>query len=205
MSRPPLEMADIVRCAGHAFLEPAVSGSTGNTEKCCWPSRAVAPPRWADIAIAVPAADIRPGSRTTPAETGIAHGARATRACAGSRRVNENCCPPAMSMPSSLCRGNWPRSLYRTSGSSITCSFTPVPRRCVRLLATLDILEPRSVSSACSTPGISDCSFIPISTVSLPPAASHQISQMDLRPAFLLPAHRRAQPCLPRQVRRRTP
>jgi integrase/recombinase XerD len=28
--------------------------------------------------------------------------------------------------------------------------------------------------------------------------------RLDLRPAFLLPSHRRAQPCLPRQVRRRT-
>jgi catechol 2,3-dioxygenase-like lactoylglutathione lyase family enzyme len=73
------------------LLNTVASGSTGNTEKCWWPSRVAAPPRWVDIAIAAPAADIPPPSHTTRAETGIARGARATRACAGSRRVNGNC------------------------------------------------------------------------------------------------------------------
>jgi hypothetical protein len=73
------------------LLNTVASGSTGNTEKCCWPSRVAAPPRWVDIAIAASAADIPPPSHTTRAETGIARGARATRACAGSRRVNGNC------------------------------------------------------------------------------------------------------------------
>jgi hypothetical protein len=49
------------------------------------------------------------------AETGIVHDARATRACAGFRRVNGNSYPLAMSMPSSLCRENWPRSHCKTN------------------------------------------------------------------------------------------
>src|ERR1035438_6665610 len=99
-------------------------------------------------------------SPTTRAEIAIAHGARATRACAGSRRANGNCCPLAMSMRFSLCRGNWHRSRYRTSGSSTTCFFTQAPRPCLRSLAIPGILEPRSASSACSIAGISACSFI---------------------------------------------
>src|ERR1017187_8627250 len=118
-----------------------------------------------------PAADIRLPSPTTRAEIAIAHGARATRACAGSRRANGNCCPLAMSMRFSLYRGNWHRSRYRTSGSSTTCSFTPAPRPCLRSPAIRGILEPRSASSACSIAGISACSFILISTAYLPQAA----------------------------------
>jgi hypothetical protein len=51
--------------------------------------RAAAPPRWADIAIAAPAADIQLPSLTTHAEIAIARDARATRADAGSRRERE--------------------------------------------------------------------------------------------------------------------
>jgi hypothetical protein len=59
------------------LLNAAASGSTGSTEKCCWPSCAAAPPLWAVIATAVQAADIQLPSPTTRAETGIVHGARA--------------------------------------------------------------------------------------------------------------------------------
>jgi hypothetical protein len=121
-------------------------------------------------------------SPTTRAETGIAQDARATRADAGSRRANGNCCPLAMSTPSSLCRGNWPRSHCRTSGSSTTCSFTRALRPCLKSLAIHGISEPRSASSACSTAGISACSFILISTASLPPAVSLRITQAGSPP-----------------------
>src|ERR1022692_3323709 len=110
----------------------AAGGSTGNTRRCCSPSRAAAPPRSVGIATAAPAADIRLPSPTTRAEIAIAHGARATRACAGSRRASGSFCPLAMSMRFSLCRGNWHRSRYRTSGSSTTCSYTPALRPCLR-------------------------------------------------------------------------
>jgi hypothetical protein len=62
------------------------------------------------------------------------------------------------------------------------CSFTPVPRRCWRLLATRDILELISASSACFTPGISVCSFILISIERLPPAASLRIMRAGSPP-----------------------
>ena len=68
-------------------LNAAAGGSTGSTKKCCWPSCAAAPPRWAGIAIGAPAADTRPPSPTTRAATGIAQDARATRADAGFSRV----------------------------------------------------------------------------------------------------------------------
>src|SRR5271163_3172875 len=100
------------------------------------------------------------------------------------RRVDGNCCPPATCMPSLLCRGNCPPSPCRTSASSTTCSFTPAPRRCLRLLATLGILVPRSVSSACSTAGTSACSFIRMSTAWLPPAASRRITPSGSPPGI---------------------
>ena len=115
-------------------------------------------------------------------KSGIVQDARATRAGAGSRRANGNCCPLAMSMPCSLCRGNWPRSHCRTSGSSTTCSFTRAPRPCLRSLAIRAISVPRSVSSACSTAGISACSFIRMSTASLPPAVWLRIIQAGSPP-----------------------
>ncbi len=120
---------------GRHLLNAVASGSTGNTEKCCWPSRVAAPPRWVGIAIAAPAADRPPGSPTTRAETGIAHGARATRAYAGSRRGERKLLAPAMCMQfSPCCRGNWPRSPCRTSGWFTTCSSMPAPRPCLRSL-----------------------------------------------------------------------
>jgi hypothetical protein len=106
MNRPPLEVADIVRCAGQSFVERSRKWINGNTKRCCWPSRAAAPPRWVDIAISARTADILP-SLTTRAATGTAPSVRATPACAGSRRGNESCCPPATCTSSSHCRGNW--------------------------------------------------------------------------------------------------
>jgi hypothetical protein len=50
------------------------------------------------------------------AEKGIAHGAKVMRACADSRRARGNFRLPATSTPCLLCRGNWPRSPYKTSG-----------------------------------------------------------------------------------------
>ncbi len=102
-------------------------------------------------------------------------GQRALALAQGARTAN--CCPLAMSMPYSLCRGNWPRSHCRTSGSSTTCSFTQALRPCLKLLVIHGISEPRSASSACSIAGISACSFIRISTASLPPAVLPRTTQ----------------------------
>jgi hypothetical protein len=153
----------------------AAGGSTGNTRRCCWPSCAAAPPRWVGIATAAPAADIRPPSPTTRAETDIALAARATRADAGSRRANGSFCPLTTSTRSLLSRANWLRSHYRTSGSSTTCCSMPALRPCLKSLVIHGISVPRSVSSVCFTVGTSDYSFIRISTAYFPPAVSLRI------------------------------
>jgi hypothetical protein len=82
------------------------------------------------------------------------------------------------------------------------CCSAPAPPRCSKSLAILDTLEPRSASSACSTPGTSDCSIIPMSTVSSPPVGLHRITPVGSPHDDLLPSGQGAQPCLPRQVRR---
>jgi Transposase zinc-binding domain len=50
------------------------------------------------------------------------------------------------------------------------CCSGPAPKPCWRWHATPAISEPRSASSACSTPGTRDSNFIPMSIVSFPPA-----------------------------------
>ena len=112
MNRPPLEVADIVRCTGQSFIEHGRKWITWQHQKVLLAITAAAPPRWVDIAISARTADILP-SRITRAATGTAHGASATRAGTGSRRGNESCCPPATCTSSSHSRGNWLRSHCR--------------------------------------------------------------------------------------------
>ena len=113
MSRPPLEVADIVRCAGQSFLEHSRRWMNWQHQKVllaitrCWPSRAAAPRRWVDIVIAALAADVPLPSLTTRVAIGIVQDAKAARVCAGSRRANESFCLPTMCMPSLPCRENW--------------------------------------------------------------------------------------------------
>ena len=45
MNRPPLEVADIVRCAGQFFVERSRRWITGQHQKVLLPSRVAAPPR----------------------------------------------------------------------------------------------------------------------------------------------------------------
>ena len=71
MSRPPLEVADLVRAAGTASSSAAVSGSAGPISRSCWPLRIVAPPLWAAISMNVAAVDIVPPSPTTAALWGV--------------------------------------------------------------------------------------------------------------------------------------
>jgi len=111
-------------------LNTVAGGSTGSTRRCCWLSRAAALPRWADIAIAAPAADMQLPSPTTRAETGTARAARATRADAGQAREREFLPTLYIHAVFTLPR-NWPRSRCRTSGSSTTCSFTRALRPCL--------------------------------------------------------------------------
>ena len=124
MSRPLVEMADIVRCAGQAFIERSRRWINWQHQKVL-----LAITRCRTAALGGHRDRCTGCGHTTAisynsCRNGIARGARATRAGAGSRRANGNCCPLATSTPSSLCRGNWLRSRCRTSGSSTTCSFT---------------------------------------------------------------------------------
>jgi hypothetical protein len=59
----------------------------------------------------------------------------------------------------------------RTSGCSTICSSAPAPRRCSNWLAIRSTWEPTSDSSACSIPGDRTLSIIPMFTTSFPPAA----------------------------------
>src|SRR5271157_3688308 len=154
MSRPPLEMADIVRCAGQSFLDRSRRWMNWQHQKVLL---AIARCRTAALG----------GHRDQCSHCGhsvISYNscrnrhcpnARAMPATAGCRHVSASCCPPPMCMSFSLCRGNWHPSPCRTSRSSTICCSTPAPRPCSQWLAIPDIWAPRSVSSACCTPGIS--------------------------------------------------
>jgi len=110
MSRPQLEVADIIRSAGVDFIARNRHGSAGPTLRSCWPSRAVAPPPSAAISISALAADIVPPSRTTAARNRhCPKCVRPVRGNAGSRHVAGNCCPRPTSISSSRCRRNWLR------------------------------------------------------------------------------------------------
>src|ERR1035441_2528595 len=94
-----------LRREGTSTAEQPASRGDGRHCSLCWTGiyltqpqgdQLAAPPRWAGIATAAPAADIRPGAPTTLAEIGTACGARATRANAGFKRANGNCCPHAV-------------------------------------------------------------------------------------------------------------
>jgi hypothetical protein len=67
MNRPPLEVADIVRCTGQSFIEHSRKWITWQHQKVLLAITAAAPPRWVDIAISARTADILP-STTVPAQ-----------------------------------------------------------------------------------------------------------------------------------------
>ena len=76
VSRPPFEVADIIRAQRRSLhREQPVVAALDSTSRCSTPSHAAARQRWAVIAISVLAAAIRP-SRIIPAGTGIARSAR---------------------------------------------------------------------------------------------------------------------------------
>jgi hypothetical protein len=57
--------------------------------------------------------------------------------------------------------------------------FAPAPKPCCKSPAIPATGEPRSVSSACSIPGTSDCNIIPMSTACWPPAVSRRHFQQQ--------------------------
>ena len=89
MDRPPLEVADLVRAAGGAFIERSRKCSAGSMSKCCWPLRGVVPPFWAVISMNALVAGIVP-SPSTHAEIGIARSVRQVLANVGWKSVVGN-------------------------------------------------------------------------------------------------------------------
>jgi hypothetical protein len=93
VTRPPWEVADVIRIAGSRFRERYGASLT-------WPQVKVLPGplpvavllHRAAISMYAPVADISPGSPTTPVGTGIARSVRPALARSGLRSANRNCC-----------------------------------------------------------------------------------------------------------------
>jgi hypothetical protein len=93
---PPLEIADLIRSEGAAFIER-------NRQWIGWKhvkvllaiARCRTPPHLAVISMSAPAAGIVPPFRTTAAITATARRVRLRLAKNGSRRVKRNCSPRA--------------------------------------------------------------------------------------------------------------
>ena len=152
------------------------SGSAGCTSKCCWPLRGVVPPHSAVISMSAPAAGIVPPSRITAAAIGIAPSVRSLLGNDGSLRVDENFSRPATCMSSSPCPTGWRHWSCRTRRSSTISCSAPVRKHFSKSLAIRDTSVQRLASSVCCTPGVRNSTFIRMSIVSFPPAASRSIT-----------------------------
>jgi hypothetical protein len=93
----PLELADIVRGAGQAFLEHSRRWITWQHQKVLFAITRCRTAALADIAIAVLTADIQLPSPITLVATGIARDVAANARLCWLRRANRSCRPPAMS------------------------------------------------------------------------------------------------------------
>src|SRR2546429_2425331 len=85
MSRPLVEVADLVRSAGTAFIERNRQWLARLILRFCLPLHAVAPPHSAVISMSAPAADIAPPFPITAVAIAIAQSARRAPANSGSR------------------------------------------------------------------------------------------------------------------------
>ena len=175
MNRPPLEVADIVRCAGQSFIERSRKWINGQHEKVLL---AIARCRTAALG----------GHRDQCSDCG--HTAISYNSCRNRH------CPK--------CQGNarlrWlqarERELLPTRYVHVVFTLprelAPLALQNKRLIYNLlfhasaeTLLEiardprtsaRRSASSACSIPGINDCNIIPMSTACFPPAVSLRIT-----------------------------
>jgi hypothetical protein len=204
MSRPTLEVADIVRATGNRFWEKHKSHLSWLHRKVLNAIVRCRTAHWAVIAISASAAAIR-SSRTTHAVAETAPSARATRAPSGWPRVRVSCCPYLTSTSSSPCRTSSPPSSFRTSGCSMICSSAPAPLRCSNLLAIPSTSGRTLGFSACSIPGGRTSSIIPMFTHRSRWGPRSRWFHMDRVVAPLLPARQSTQPGLLRQVLRATP
>src|SRR5438477_9153729 len=102
MTRPTLEVADILRAHGDRFLDRYRSSFDFQQLKPFGPFSAAAPLPSAGIATLARVADIRP-SPTTRVAIGTAPSVRRKPASAGWRPASANSWLPAISMPCSPC------------------------------------------------------------------------------------------------------
>ena len=205
MNRPPLEVADIVRAAGDAFIErsrkwitlEAPQSATGHRavshRRARRPSRSMLPLRTSRHLL-----QLVPQS-ALPEVSGQA------LATAGSQRAAGNCSRRATSMWSSRFRTSWLLTgSCRTRRSSTISCFAPVPQRCWRsradpkhlgaeigFFSVLHTWSQNSTSSACPLRDPGRWSLRSITHTGSNPAI-----------AFFLPV-KVLEPSLSRQVRRR--
>jgi len=176
MSRPPLEVADLIRSAGAAFIER-------NRQWLSWKHikvlLAIARCRTAALgghSINAPAVGIVPPFPTTAAAIDTARSVRPRLGNAGSRHVKENFSRRATSMWSSHFLRSSLHWLCRTRKSSTICCSAPVQKHFSKSLAIRDTSARKSASSPCCIPGTRSSGSIPMSIASFPPVACHSIT-----------------------------
>jgi hypothetical protein len=98
MSRPPLEVADIVRAAGEAFIERNRDWLHWKHIKVLRAIRVVVPPLSAVISMSACAADIVSPSPITAVAIAIARSVRPPLGTAGLLRAKRSFSPPAISI-----------------------------------------------------------------------------------------------------------
>jgi len=175
-----LEVADVIRSAGTAFIERNRHWLRWQQSRCCGRFGVAAPPPWAVISMSAPVAGIGPPSRITAAGTGTAQSVRPVPGNAGSLHVRENFSRPATSMSSSRSHTGWHHWPCRTKRSSMIYCSAPVPKHCSKSLAIPDISARKSDSSACYTPGARSSGFILMSIASFPQVACRSITPTGL-------------------------
>ena len=189
MSRPPLEVADLIRTAGAAFLErnrqwlswkhsqSAAGHCAVSHRRTRRSSRSVHPLRASRHLLQLAAA------------TGTARSVRPLPGNAGSPHVGENFSRRATSMWSSHFLRSWHHWPCRTRKSSTICCSAPVRKPFSKSLAIRNTSARRSASSACCTPGIRSSDSTRMSIASFPPAACRSITRTGSNHAiaFFLP------------------
>ena len=175
MSRPPLEVADLIRSAGAAFIERNRQWLSWKHIKVLLAIARCRTAHSAVISISAPAAGIEP-SLTTPAATGTVRSVRPQPENAGSPHVKENFSRRATSMWSSHFLRSLQHWLCRTRKSSTICCSAPVQKHFSKSLAIRDTSARKLASSPCCTLGIRSSGSIPMSIASFPPVACHSIT-----------------------------
>jgi hypothetical protein len=176
MSRPAVEVADILRAQGSHFLNKYPSSFGYQKLKAF---RAIQNCRTAALGGHLDACSEcgqhRP-SPTTPAVTGTAPSARRKPVSVGWRRASARCCRPAIFTLSSASRTNSTSLRWKTHARSTTCYLRPVPPRHSRWQLTPNVSALRLASSVFCIPGGKICCSILIFTASFRREASRPIN-----------------------------